>query len=199
MKNTKRIISIVLTFVIVASLSVNVFASNGINNAEQRVLDKLNSGIQYGTASYTVNFPQDAINAANTYFITYDMTEDQADQIIGDINAAQARAETENISSLGQLSGSTKSYILDKATDAAAVVGLKLTYTNGVITITDANGNVLYSYSFASGNGIGTNNGVIKATGSNVDVTTAGVVVASILVLIAVGAVLIKKYNLIKE
>lgn len=199
----KKVLSVALALVIALSLTVTAFAANGVNAAEQRVLDRLGAGVKYGTAGYTYTFPKEAINATTNYFMQYEMTDAQADEIIADIDAAQARAMTEDVTRINDLSGSTKSYILGQATAAAAVVGLKLSYANGRVVITDANGNQVFSYSFVggggSGGGGGTSGGVIKPTGADINVMAPSVAVVSVLAVIAVGAVLIRKFNLIKE
>jgi hypothetical protein len=193
MKFFKKTISVLLVAVLAVCLSVTAFAAMDANS--QRIIDELNKGLTLSSGK-VVTLPAGSINAAEKYLSTYEgMTSEKADAIIGSLVAAEAIAKSSGVTDLSQLSASQKSTILSLASEAAAQVGCHVSYAGGVITVTDPNGVTLYQ---VSSGGSGSGDGVIKTTGASADLIAPALVVVSIMALVAVGVVLIRRNKLAK-
>lgn len=183
----KKILSAVLSVAVIMVCSISVFAA-GINSYEKQILDTLRAGINLnGTVSY---LPAEYINQAENYLNTsVDITQAQAQEILGYIEEARALVLADGADSIEGLKSQTNEAVFKMAQQAAAVLGLKLTISgNKVVVITDAEGNVVFK-----------GDRTIKTTGAEFDPTNAVLLGGAILVLIALAGVATRKYVFVKE
>lgn len=175
----KKIAVAILTMAMVTASSVMAFAANGVSADEQKILDKLSSGVTVnGTA---VKVPAEYVNQAEKYLAANDVTADQVTSITSKIDDAYAVAKSENVTDLTKLSKDAKQKVLADAQAAAKVVGVTVTYDakTGAITGKTADGSTVLTGSLKSDAASGSttaassSNGVIKATGFGVSATVA--------------------------
>lgn len=159
----KKILSLLLAVVMaVGVFGVGAMAAGGIDEPERKVLSALRKTVTIAGGE-TLSIPEKYVVQAENFFLSYEgMTLSQADTIVSYIDQAADvfTKEAEELVAAGKkvdlraISSDAKALILDLAQKACAVVGLKLVYQNNTVTITDANGNVVFS-----------NAAVIKKTG----------------------------------
>jgi hypothetical protein len=180
----KKIICMVsaLALVVVTALS----ASAAVTDNEQKVLDAINSGVTVN--GQTVKVPADYVNQATTYLSQNNITAEQADAIVAEIDAAKEIIKEAGVTDLSKLTGAQKSALVERATAAAKVVDLTLTYdsTSKTITIKNAAGEVVFKAEEA-----------IKTTGADANPTAAIVIGISILGVIALAGYSVKKFHLV--
>lgn len=191
----KKVLAILIVMALVAMLPLTAFAA-GLNEFEKEVLDVLKGSVQLDNGkSYKI--PAQYITKAQNYFLSEDcdMTEQEADAIIGYINTGKAivKAEAENASGksfeLKDLPQGARNEILNLGKAACAEVDLELTYNgrNDTVVITKTGSTTPIFQSDA----------VIKTTGQavTVDATFVCVVVAICLVLSTGAMFVISKKN----
>lgn len=120
------------------------------------------------------------VTQAENYLRANDVTDAEADQIISRINNAAAIAN--GVTDLSQLSQEQLQAILAEATAAASVLGLTLSFEDGVVTFFDADNSVVAQLSM-DGN-------EVKQTGSSYTYLVAGL---GLVVAAAGSAVLLKR------
>lgn len=174
MKSMKKIICGLAAAVMLTVCALPVFAA-GINSHEKAVLDELRAGATVDGIHY--NIPSQYINQAENWLnSSYDMTEEQANEVLSYIREAREIAVASGAKDFAQMSAATRQKLLDLAQNAAAVVGLKLTVVNGkTVVITDANGVTVFKA-----------DAVIKTTGGRQAADATNVV---ILALVVVGTI----------
>lgn len=197
MKKHKRIFStIALTAVIAISASTSAFAA-GINSAEQKILDSLNTTVTMNGIEKSI--PAGYINQAENYFNTVEFTDDEADKIVSAIEDAKTYLSSTGASKVSELTSVQTDAVVSKLQSGLSVVGLTLQYTRstGEVSIIDAKGNVVFSTSIAAfGSGSENNAGEnpIKTTGLVFNVPGIAVIAGLGIVLVsAAGVYLIKK------
>ena len=182
MKNIVKILASVLVAGVVAVSAVCSVSAAGLSNGESRVLDELNTTVNLnGTAT---KCPQQYINQAENYFLLdyVDITDAQADEIIGYINDCKAFLESANVSTYGELTDEQMAELVALANKASGVVEVTLVLDrpSKVVTAYDKHGNVI-----GKATTDGKDDGVIKTTGADVP----GVVcVAGLGILLVTGA-----------
>ncbi len=188
----KKIIVSLLSVVLLLTLTVlSVSAAGDINANEQRVLNKLTTVVQVGQSKIII--PTSYINQARNYFMTIDMSEAEADEIVKilDQGIAVGRAELEAagkngriLNNVNQMPYASKAKILSLGQQACAVINLTLTYVpeNNTVVITEnATGKVVFDATPA-----------LKTTGGNGSLVPL-YVAAGVLVLAVAGAIVYKK------
>ena len=180
----KRILAILTLVIIVASMfAVGVNAAGAINANEQKILDKLSETYKVNSKTYSI--PKNYVNQAKNYFLTIDMTEAQAKEILGYLNEGEALVKKEeaklttNVVNFDTFKYSIKKEILELGKKACKVVDLTLTYDGTYVKIVeDKTGKVAFI-----------DEPIIKVTGANVTVTAA--IAVSVMVLVSFGAMII--------
>ncbi|MBR5295425.1 MAG: hypothetical protein IKU24_02405, partial [Clostridia bacterium] len=71
----KKTISIILAAVIIVTLSLPAFAASGIDQYEQKILEKLESVSIVTSKGWKFYFSQENINGARNYFISNEVGE----------------------------------------------------------------------------------------------------------------------------
>ncbi len=181
----KKIISIFLSLVILAILSLSVFAATGINEYEQKVLDKLIAVKITTDNGWVFTFSQENINGARNYFLAEcDMTEEEMDIILGyiDEGVAKIKEEAEKTEfdgtkfGLSKMSQAARDEVLQLGQSACDEVDLNMSYDakagEVIITHEESNTPVFQSSS------------VIKSTGkAPVNFSVVSLSVVAVLVL----------------
>lgn len=179
----KKILAILTVLVLVASVfTMGVSAAGAINANEQKVLDKLSE--TYTTKGKTYEIPDNYVNQAKNYFLTIDMTEAQANEIMGYLKEGEALVKSEdakittNIVNFDTFKYPVKKEILELGKKACKVVDLTLTYDGTYVKIVeDKTGKVAFI-----------DEPIIKVTGAEASVAPA--VVISAIVILSFAAVM---------
>ena len=181
----KKVIALLAVVLIAALSCTSVFAA-GLNSSEQSVLSNMRTPANMKGNSVYV--PSSYINQAEARFNTMDMTADQASRINGLINSGRAFLESTGKKSMKELTSSELNTIMGYASQAAAVLDVKVpagANTDNMKIINSA-GEVI----------IDDDGNVIKATGAEADLDLMPVMVsalATLLVLCAAGVIVRKK------
>lgn len=172
----KKIMAVVATATMTLAMSLSAFAAGTIDANEQAILNELNAK----------KVPAEYVSQARNYFEQdgIEVTADQAKVIIADIDDAAEIAKSAGIKTKADLqkaSAATIDAIVAKASDAAKVVNLTVSYDSktGVATIKDANGKV-----------VATSNVGTKTTGA--DSTSTVAVISFLCVAVAALSVVTK-------
>lgn len=194
MKKVLKVLSAGLLSAAVAVSASSVAFAAGINDAEQKILDELNTTVTMNGVEKSL--PVDYINQAENYFNTVEITEDEANQIVAGIEDAKSYLESTGASNFKSLSSEQIDTLVSMSQSTVAVVDLTLSYTKstGAVSIVDNSGNTVFTATVSSFNGNGgTSNNTIKTTGA--DFNIPGVVAVAgvgILLVSATGAYLFK-------
>lgn len=177
----KKILAILLAImVLVVPMTVCVSAAGDINANEQRILTELKKEIKINSKTFIV--PKEYVNQAENYFKTIDVTEAQADEIIGYINRGVGILQTSNkvngTTDLKVLVKADKEEILDLGKKAVAVTGGVLTYNGSTVNIKNAAGQTVFDSA-----------PIVKQTGTDVDFTA--IIIAAVAVITLLGAAFI--------
>ncbi len=191
----KKITSVLVALVVLVSVfAFSASAAGAINTYEQKVLDYLSQHVQLGKTDFKI--PDEYINQAKNYFLTIDMTEDQANDVIGHVNEGievlKSCAVPDKDFDMKILPQAKKADLLKAGQDASAVTGANLTYDVSsekvVITVIPEGSNVPVV--------IFSDEPIVKATGSSLSasavILTAGVMALALCVVVAAS----KKANL---
>ncbi len=194
MKNPLKIISTGLFVALVAvSVSSSVFAA-GINAAEQSILDELKTSVTMCGVEKTL--PVSYINQAENYFNTIEITDEQATQIIAGIEDAKSYLESTGSKDFKSLTIEQVDTFVSKCQSAVSVINLTLSFekSTGSVSVTDSNGNSVFSGKTSSFTGGSAGDNPIKPTGAFFNIpgiiTVAGV---GVLLVSAAGVYLVKK------
>lgn len=185
----KKFIALFLAVLMIATLSVNVFAATGLNAYEKAILEKLKTSHVIGDSGWDFSIPQEYINTAENYFAgDFDMTEAEKNQILSYIDqgmqTVKAEAEAQNFNGkeyhLADMGETARKKVLDLGQKACEEVELKLTYDakQKEVVITPENSSTPVFESAP----------VVKTTGEDFSVT-AGVMIAAVVAVMAMGAV----------
>lgn len=199
----KKVSAILVALLLVATTAFTAFAA-GINADEQKVLDAVSGTLDVNGTE--IAWPASYVNQAENYFNTIDLTSDQADAIISEIDSAKAFLKAHDFTDFSKASEADRKDLFKFMKNSMAVVGGKATYdrTTGEVTLTDANGEVLMKVvptfvikgqedKSVDKDGNKTDGGVIKTTGTGVDTTMIVVLSVAAAVVIAGGVFFVVK------
>lgn len=197
----KRFVKVITSALLSATIAVGTAAAvsaAGINAAEQKILDELNTTVSMNGVEKSI--PAGYINQAENYFNTVEITDSEADQIVAAIEDAKSYLASTGAASISALSSDQLDTFVSKVQAALSVVNLTVQYTKstGAVTIVDANGNVILTatmkpYNGSAGTGTVAGENPIKTTGA--DFNVPGVVAVSgvgVLLVSAAGVYLFK-------
>ncbi len=196
MKKVLKVLSASMLSALVAVSAVATVSAAGINDAEQQVLDSLNAGIELESGE-TLEVPAARITEAENYFNRddVDLSADQADSIVAQIDAAKDYIIETGITSWSELDADMRSELESIAQTAADDAGLNVTVgADGSVSIGTTPSTSDPGNSGGNGNGNGgvnTNNDPIKTTGFDVP-SVAAVAGVGILMVSAAGVYLAK-------
>ena len=161
------------TLLLVAAMIVmTVFSASaaGLSDQESKVLNALKADIP--TASATLKIPAQFITQAENFLLSDDsMTEEDANNIIANINKAKELVKDQPITKFSEVSSSIRNQVLDLAADSAKIVGAELSVSGSSISITK-DGKIIFETNFSN------NNNPIKQTDADM---TGTIVVGALL------------------
>ena len=170
----KKVLSILILFVLLFSLTITVNASSADDLA-----DTLYSlGSPYGMTS------SDKVRIER-YLADNDVTDEQADEIIAYAEEAVAIMEEAGATSYSDLTDSQKSELKSIANAVADILGLTLTYSSGTVYVYQ-NGTLIEAYSLSDG--------LLVYTGSSVNVVLVVSLVAVVAVALVAGYLAKKRF-----
>lgn len=175
---TALFMSLILCFAIPAHAAANTDA----------ILDSLREGVT--VHGQTVPIPASYVNQAENYFASHHISDDQAEYILGQVEAAKAAIQQSGVTDLKKLDKNTKNRILAAAQAAADEANLKLSVgSNKNVKIVDSSGNVTF-----------TGENVIKTTGAAVEWKRSALFCASLISAdLLLCSFLIFKYRLLEK
>lgn len=186
----KKILCLVMALALTFSLCLTVNAATGINANEKAVLDALKAKEALGKNGWSFPIPTEYITTAENYFNTIDMTDAQKDTILGLIAEGKKIVKeqgdkanfTGKVYNLKTMEISAKEKVLELGQKACKEVGLTLTYSSkdNKVIIKDAKGVVAFE-----------NTPIVKTTGESFNVTSAVVITAISVVILAGVAYLV--------
>ncbi|MBR5222645.1 MAG: hypothetical protein IKV81_00565 [Clostridia bacterium] len=186
----KKILCLVMALALTFSLCLTVNAATGINANEKAVLDELKSKEALGKNGWSFFIPTEYVTAAENYFNTIDMTDAQKDTILGLIAEGKKIVKeqgdkanfTGKVYNLKTMEIPAKEKVLELGQKACKEVGLTLTYSSkdNKVIIKDAKGVVAFE-----------NTPIVKTTGESFNVTSAVVITAISVVILAGVAYLV--------
>lgn len=149
MRNIRKMIYTALFMSLIFGFAVPVRAAANTD----AILDSLREGITVN--GETVPIPASYVNQAENYFASHHITDDQAEYILEQVEAAKEAVRESGVTDLKKLDKSTKNRIMAAAQAAADEANLKLSVgSNKNVKIVDSGGNVTF-----------TGENVIKTTG----------------------------------
>lgn len=129
-KNLKKLLSFVLSAALTAGTAATaalVTSASGVNNAEQRILDELNTSVSLNGKTRTI--PLRYIDQARYYFDTVTcISEEDADVIIGKIEEAKSYIEGTGVDNFSDLSDEQLDHIMGIANEASSSCGIVLKF-----------------------------------------------------------------------
>lgn len=180
----KKVITL-LAVVLIAVLSCTSVFAAGLNSNEQSVLSNMRTPANMKGNSIYV--PSSYINQAEARFNTIDMTADQASKINSLINQGRSFLEGTGKESIKKLSSSQLNTLMGYASQAAAVLDVKVPAGADTenLKIINSAGEVL----------IDDDGNVIKATGAEAepDLMPVMVSVAATLLVLCMAGVIVRK------
>lgn len=189
----KKLVTLFISMLLIASFALPVFAASDINAAEQSVLDKLTAGVTVGTKTIALSTAE--LNLAKNFFMRDEINLTTADVagILTAIDQIGVIFKNEGVSTLPALSGAGKTSILALAKAAVeGITSVELTFEyNSVTKMASILGvdNVVLAQSDVTPEST-----VIKYTGF--DFTTTLSILALLAVTLAGGVILAKKKKL---
>jgi len=186
----KKLLSAVLVIMLVMISVFSVSAAGDINDKEQEILDLLSTKVEVGESHAEI--PAEYIAQAKSYFMTIDVTEQQADEIIailkdgietGKKALEDAEHHGKHIVSLKDFTQAEKEHILECGQKACAVIDSTLTYIpadNHVEIVANDTGKTIF-----------VDEAIVKSTGA--DSVAPLCAVAGAIVVLMVAAFVIKR------
>lgn len=157
----KFLIGILSAALIAGSFSANVFAAE-INQAEQRILDQLNT--PYNISDITVSIEDQYINTVENFFLANNIQDEEADAVLLELESVKAILNRNAdllvkdadfyLEGIATLPEEDYNELLGCAQRICDILGLKLVVDGNQVVITDQSGKVWFSGS-----------GLIKNTG----------------------------------
>lgn len=185
----KKLACLMVVAVLLAVSMVPAFAATGINDYEAKIIEYVKTA--YVVDGTTITVPAEYITALENVFTNVDVTEAQYNEIKAVLDEALAFCKSKKLTKLSDLTetGSVQT-LLDYANKALGVVGYSVVASgslsdadHGLLTILDANGNVVAKLHPA----------VVTKTGA--DYSSAAVCGASALAVLAAAGVAVKKFR----
>ncbi len=185
----KKILAIFFAILlIVVPCCIGVSAAGAINEHEQAILNTLDQYVQLGTTKYHI--PDEYITAAKNYFLTKEVTKEQADEAIKFINEGAKELKDTALPGkefhMEDLPKEVKQDILEKGKAAAATVDLSLTYNTTTARVEI----VKPATEDAPATTVFNSEPIIKTTGAEIN---AIAVTATVLAVVMVAAFIISK------
>ena len=194
MKKILSLLLVVISFMVMFSMPSTARAEGAITNDEQRILDSLDKGVTVNGKTFHI-LDSDRNQAVN-YLKQHDLTNEQVNSVVADIEASRQLVEAQNvdvtnINTLEELVRAlptdVKNQLRANISSVGNVLGLVITFTRDGVIIVDPNENS----QVGSGGQLVYNSGnPIKQTGANY---TSSLIVFVSLLIITVGAFLIGK------
>ena len=184
----KKLVAILFVVALLATMSLSAFAASGINDYEQKVLEKLESSHVFGKNGWDFSIPQEYINTAKNYFLSdCDMTEAEMNQILDYIDEGMAIVKEEADAQdfhgttyhLKNMSQEARSKVIELGQQACSEVNLNLVY--------DAKDHHVVITPVGSKTPVFESAPVVKTTGEEFPMT-AGVVISCVVVAVFVGS-----------
>ena len=173
----KKICSILLALVLlIVPMAITASAAGDLNANEQKIITELKKEVKIGDKTFAI--PKEYVTEAENYFKTIDISETQADEILGYIAEGEALIVAQNITGttdLKKLPADVKDEILQLGKDAVAVTGGTLTYDGNHVVIKNAAGQIVFDAA-----------PIVKQTGAEVDFTA--IVLSALAVIAVLGA-----------
>lgn len=192
----KKIIALFFAVVLMlVPCAVTVGAAGALSADEQRIVDFLSDEYKIGKTDYKL--PDEYINQAKNYFLTIDVTKEQADKVIAEVQKAidelKATVLPEDDFNIKVLPQAVKEDILNAGKDASSVVGLDLSYNAATskVEITKP-----ATTPGAAPTVVFNDEPVIKTTGASVNASAIILTVSALIALVAVSVVVSKKVKL---
>ena len=184
MKKVLKVLSAAMLSAIVAVSATAVASAAGLNAAEEKVMTELKGGVTLSNGE-TVSLPQARINEAENYLLNdVDLTDDQANAIITQIDAAKDYVAQSGAKSLAEIDKDKLMGYAQAASDNANL-GVKVSLSGGKVVVSvPGSSNVTVP-------GPSSNNDPIKTTGFDVP-SVAAVAGVGILMVSAAGIYLAK-------
>lgn len=182
----KKVLVVLFSLMLILVPAVSVNAETGLNENEQKIMNLLRSQIDLGNGKFW-GVPTSYLNQAENFFLQYETTEAQANEIMGYIqkgidkikaNSSIILASGDNSFNLKGLEYADKKELLELGQKACAVVGLNLVYDGANVVITASNDSSKLYFSNAP---------IIKVTGKETNYTALIISVS----VVALGAVAI--------
>lgn len=180
------VVLLILSFML--STMAFAFAATDINEAEQRILDRLEEGVVVGDSR--VHAPEEVINAAEIFFIRdeVDFTMEDADVVIKAIDQIAEVIKAAGVTNIADLSAEDKIRIVELAKEGAeAVTSMNLTlsydFETNIVTILDRDTNeVLAQVEVFSVSGPIKQTGFTMASTMGVAVLLTGAIIGSLVI-----------------
>ena len=185
MKKVLKVLSAAMLSAIVAVSATAVASAAGLNAAEEKVMTELKGGVTLSNGE-TVSLPQARINEAENYLLNdVDLTDDQANAIITQIDAAKDYVAQSGAKSLAEIDKDKLMGYAQAASDNANL-GVKVSLSGGKVVVS-----VPSDKTPGSSSGPSSSNDPIKTTGFDVP-SVAAVAGVGILMVSAAGIYLAK-------
>ncbi len=185
----KKVLALALSALMVFAFFALPISAAGLNDFEQKLMDKISGVVNInGTDVY---LPPEYVNQAKNYFLSYDMTEAQYNEIVGILDEAIALVKEnapDGVFAFQKLSSDMKKKVLAYGKEAVAVVGLTMTYDGKNIKIVNKDNVVVFEDTPA-----------VKTTGVAADFTMLWVAAGTLTVLLAAAVVVSKKASLFSK
>lgn len=193
----KKLVSMALVIVMLASFAVCVFADSSSEKA--RLIKGLSEyEVKIEKTGVTLVFEKADINAAKNYLNAYkgEVTKEMVDYVFDRIDAAAEivkkceSAEIKSFRDIKKMNNSEKEAILARGNEAVEAFGLDIVYnskTNKVDYVDSETGTLRYASNA---------NLTVKKTDNAVNAAPIVAVAAFVIVAVAGSAVLVKKYSL---
>lgn len=177
----KKVCSILLALVLlIVPMAISVSAAGDLNANEQKIIAELSKEVTI--TGRTVSVPSEYVTQAKNYFKTIDVTDAQAEEILGYIAEGEKLVKSQKVvnstTHFNTFEPAVNSKILDLGKKAVAVTGGVLVYDGKNVTITNAEGKVVFDAA-----------PIVKQTGAEVDFTA--IVLATIAVVAILGAAIV--------
>lgn len=139
MRTVKKLVSFVLAGAMAFGMSVSVFATSGISDSEQKILDEAKTkAVELGVDVKNSKMYKEYISQASTYLAKNALNQTQVDAMVKAIDdataTAKAKMQDKNVSSLAKLSTEDFNKLFDQVgnqiTESAKAVGISVKKTS---------------------------------------------------------------------
>ena len=136
----KKIIVLLLGIICVFSVVTPTAAIGAITQNEQKILNELESGVV--VENITLGLDDSSLNAAKTYLLNNDLSDNQVTTILSQIVSAKEYMVNNKITELNSVNSKE---LLDYVSKAAEALGITLKIGNSKIITFLKNGEVLFT------------------------------------------------------